>query len=139
MALNAFPERVRQFVFQHIDSVEQLEVLLFMRTHRDACYDALGISAQLRSNPQSVLKRLLILEGGGLLKRHETLNTANETLLFQFDPRNPEIQDTIDALAEVYKQKPQRIFELIFSPLKKGRQFAAAFIVTPPKKDTNNG
>jgi hypothetical protein len=40
----------------------------------------------------------------------------------------------LDELAENYKLKRQKIFELIFSPLKRGRQFANAFVVNPVKK-----
>jgi hypothetical protein len=143
MGADGFPENVRQLVFKHIDSVEQLEVLLYMRAHRETQLDALRISAELRSIPASVLKRIVALETCGFISRPnksaQSETIPSETTLFQFNPRTGEIDSAISALADLYKSKPQRIFEIIFSPLKKGRQFAAAFVVTTPKKDTDNG
>lgn len=138
MAESGFPENVRQFVFEHIDSVEQLEVLLFVRAHRGESHDTRKISAELRSNPASVLKRLLALEQSGFVRNLNPGSKSDESALFQYDAKSNEIDTAIGTLADLYKSRPQKIFEIIFSPLKKGRQFARAFVVKT-KKDTDNG
>lgn len=140
MGLNDLPEHVRQFVFEYVDSVEQLEVLLFLRAHRNHSYDSNEISKLLRSNPQSVMKRILILESCDFVVRHEPAESdGKDTLRVQYSPRNIDIDNTIEALADLYKTKPQKILEVIFSPLKKGRQFANAFLVKASKKDPEDG
>lgn len=141
MRPNPLPEDVRHLIFEYIDSVEQLEVLLFMRAHRGASYDSLTISAELRSNPQSVLKRMLTLEASGFVVRAAMTSSqdADEILKFDYEPRTIELDRAIDQLAEIYRIRPQKIFEVIFSPLKKGRQFAAAFLVKTPKKENEDG
>lgn len=130
MPASNFPEIVRQIVFEHIDSVEQLEVLLFMRQNRTNAHDSRQVSGALRSNPQSALNRLITLEASGFL--------IKENECFRYEPRTVELDNAVAQLAEIYKVRPHKIFELIFSPLKKGRQFADAFLVSPPKGTSGN-
>lgn len=137
MPSKVFPESVRQLVFEHIDSVEQLDVLIFMRTHRDRAHDNQAISAELRSNPQSVINRLNSLAEQGFLKIVDS--ESEESPRFQYAPVSPELDDAIAELEDLYRVRPHKVLELIFSPLKKGRQFADAFLVTPSKKESENG
>ncbi len=142
MPSKLFPESVRQLVFEHIDSVEQLEVLLYMRLHREVGCNSHSLSAELRSNPQSVLNRLTSLEEQGLVSCAEP-DARTELSKFSYAPRTEDLDAAVAELAEIYKVRPHKIFELIFSPLKKGRQFADAFLVGPSKgptkKDSDNG
>lgn len=134
MPLRNFPETVVQLVFEYIDSVEQLEVLLFMRQNRESSYECSFISNELRSNPQSVLNRLHTLQKIGFVDERDGR--------FQYAPENEELDNVVAELADVYKVRPHKIFELIFSPLKKGRVFADAFVVTKPdanKKEPTDG
>lgn len=123
-------ERVRHFIFDHINSVEQLEVLLLLRQHSNQPWDAKSISQELRSSPISVTSRLESLERIGLLK--------NEEGRYIYQPANDNLKKVIDELNDVYKIKRQKIFELIFSPMKKAKDFADAFKIgkTPKKGDT---
>lgn len=136
MPVKIFPESVRQLVFEHIDSVEQLNVLIFMRTYRDRAHDNLSLSAELRSNPQSVSNRLKSLAEQGFLQVLQT--TGEETVRYQYAPVSNALDDAIAQLEQLYRERPHKILELIFSPLKKGRQFADAFLVTPAKKESDN-
>lgn len=115
-------ERVRQFVLRDIDSIEQLEVLLLLRQTSDQFWKIQTISDHLRSTPVSVERRLQSLEKLNLIEKSE--NT------FRYRPSTKEKADVIDELSELYKTRRQTIFELIFSPLKKIRNFAEAFVVT---------
>ena len=125
-----FPESVRQLIFDHIDSVELLEVLLFLRLHSGRRCTSDMISAELRSNPQSVSNRLNALADSGLVQREEGD--------FIYSSKNESLDNSVALLAELYKVRRHKILELIFSPLKKGRYFAEAFVVMPPKKDSDN-
>lgn len=139
MTVNSLPESVRLFVFEYVDSVELLEVLLYMRAHCEVACDSHFISSELRSNPQSVFKRMQLLEACGLVVRLESpADVTNETLRYQYKTRSVDMDATIATLAEIYKKKPHRILEVIFSPLKKSRQFADAFLVKQ-KKETQDG
>ena len=136
-----FSENVMRMLFEHIDSVEQLEVLLFMRLHGSQSFDGQQISAELRSSPQSVVRRLVTLEQSGFVEKVDT-QEINETAKFRYFVKSAEIDETVADLADLYKLRPQKVLEIIFSPLKKGRQFANAFVLqgsTTPKKGSEDG
>jgi hypothetical protein len=62
------PDRVAQFIARHIDSVEQLEVLLLLRGDPGRAWTADELGATLRSVPDSVLLRLRDLHAHGLVE-----------------------------------------------------------------------
>ena len=137
MTTSDVPESVQQFIFEAIDSVEQLDVLLLLRNKRDRAWSSASVNAEIRSSTQSVMNRLIALEQLGLLVR---LMDGSET--FRYEPKTSELDAMVAALAEVYRIRPQKIYELIFSPLKKSRHFAAAFVfksAVKTKKDSDNG
>jgi predicted transcriptional regulator len=137
MSKNIVSEKIKQFIFEHIDSVELLEVLLLIRAHKNSKWNADQIAQELRSSSKSVSTRLNSLVGIGLL---EALPESKG--LYQYKSASSEFETILDELNETYKIRRQAIFELIFSPLKKGRHFANAFLVNPSKKDEsedNNG
>lgn len=115
------PERVRLFIFAQIDSAEQLEVLLFLRQHSESFWTSQAISNELRSTPASVSSRLEVLH------RHSLLEKKDDT--YRYDPPSAETKEIISELNEIYRIRRQRVFELIFSPMKKVKHFADAFMV----------
>lgn len=125
-------EKVRGFVFEHIDSVEQLEVLLFLRKNSTRLCTTDEITNELRSNLTSVTGRLNVLKSKNLIKE--------ENSLFQYN-NIKEIEDILSEVAEEYKVRKTLILELIFSPLKKMRNFANSFVFNPndKKKGDNDG
>ena len=130
MSKNIVSEKIKQFIFEHIDSVELLEVLLFIRGQKDSKWNAEQIAQELRSSSKSVSTRLNSLVKIGLLE-----NLPESKSLYQYKMASSDFEAILDELNETYKIRRQAIFELIFSPLKKGRHFANAFLVNPSKKD----
>ena len=128
------PEDIKQFLFSHVDSVEQLEVILFLRQHSDKWWTAKGIADELRNSASSVANRLKLIKSIGLIEE-------NESGQFHFNPSRPEDIILMERLAEVYKQRKHRIFEIIFSPMKRARNFADAFLIngSHKKDEDNNG
>jgi hypothetical protein len=122
MAYSAIPREVREFVFSHIDAVEHLEVLLFLRNCRGAGRNADQIGAELRTNPQSVARRLIALETSQLLVK----DNAQQPWVYRYEPATPQLARTIDLLAEAYRVRRHTVFELIFSPMKAARHLAEA-------------
>jgi hypothetical protein len=124
------PGIVRQFIFEQIDSVEQLEVLLLLHSDRNKKWSVAEVMQTLKTNDTSVAKRLASLKAADLLEQCGT-----DPDLYRYSPKTPEIDSTINALEDAYKVMRHRIFELIFSPMKKARNFADAFIVRGPKSE----
>ena len=117
--------KLKQFIFEFVDSVELIEVLLLMRNQADTWFSAAQISAELRSNPTSISKRLSKLASIGLLEQNGEQ--------FKFGPENNNLKETVSELANEYLLRRHSIFELIFSSSKNARQFADAFIVNKSK------
>lgn len=130
MTKTEISEKIRQFIFEQIDSVELLEVLLFVRSHKDKDWSAELLAHEMRSSANSVSRRLENLKRLGLIQENKT-----DPNLYRYHLRNSELEEVLEELNDTYKVKKQKILELIFSPLKKGRHFANAFVVNPPKKD----
>lgn len=130
MSKSGISERVKHFIFEYIDSVEQLDVLLFIRLNQDKTWSSDHIAHEIRSSSKSVSTRLQLLEQMGFLDK----SPENQQLV-KFRVGSAETEATLDDLAEVYKLKKQKVLELIFSPLKKGRHFANAFIVSGTRRE----
>ena len=123
---------VRQFIFDRIDSVEQLEVLLLLRRDDEREWHADAVSRELRTNLSSVGKRLEHLAVLGLIR----LVSAIEPKTYRYDPQTPELARLVDLVDEAYRVRRHLVFELIFSPAKRARGFADAFRVNKGgKKD----
>jgi hypothetical protein len=127
---NKLEENLKRFIFQYIDSVEQLEVLFFVRKNCHRSCTADEISRDLRSNLSSVKTRLQNLKNHGFLKE-DSVDSS-----FQYTQGNQEVENLLTQLTEHYKVSRHLVLELIFSPLKKVRDFADSFILgNPEKKD----
>ena len=128
------PEDVKQFLFAHIESVEQIEVLLLMRQNKEKWWSAKNISDELRNSASSVANRLKTIKNLGLTEE-------NEAGQFRYNPSRPDDALTVDRLAEVYKVSKHRVLEVIFSPMKRARNFADAFLISSnhKKDEDKNG
>jgi predicted transcriptional regulator len=115
------PDDVRQFIFDSIDSVEQLEILLLLSANPSRKWEAQAISAELRSTKTSVENRVESLVALNLV--------ASDKEGYQFSPKNEADAKVVAQLPEIYKIMRHSILELIFSPMKKARAFANAFRV----------
>jgi hypothetical protein len=124
------PENVRKFIFEFIDSVEQLDILLLMHAHRDQYWNAKTLSHELRSNVNSVQARLQKMSNLGLIQ--ENPQAAGD---FQYGPQNAEWDKTITDLAEIYPTKKHRVLELVFTPLKQVRLISNAFRLSQKKSE----
>ena len=128
------PEDVQQFIFEHIDAIEQLDVLLLLRSTPTREWSAREVSDELRANPASITDRLASLAGLNLL-----VESGSTPPLYRFAPKEAAVAAVIDKLAEVYRVRRHKVFELIFSPIKRARSFARAFLVVRgPKKDEDD-
>lgn len=118
--------QVHSFIFRYIDSVEQLEVLLLLSSDSTQVWSAEALSKHLRSSRTSVDQRLELLCNEGLVV---CVNGS-----FQFAPTESSLVEIVEQVANVYKTHRHRLFELIFSPSKKARDFSEAFRMTSDKK-----
>jgi DNA-binding IclR family transcriptional regulator len=93
------------FIRDHIDSLEQLEVLLHLRARADREWTPAELNAELKSTPASVTRRLESLERRGLAAR-----TGADG--FSFASADAA---TVDQLAACYASRRVAVIEAIFS------------------------
>jgi hypothetical protein len=126
------PDRVQGFIFAHLDSVGLLEVLLLLHSTPGKVWNSQSIVSELRANMNAVEHSIGKLKDLGFV--HE--EPAGHYL---YRPADSELAAIVDELSEAYRVRRHRILELIFSPLKRARDFADAFRVAKDKKEENDG
>jgi hypothetical protein len=123
------PDDVHRFLYQNIDSVEQLEVLLLLRRGLERGWTADEVARELYSHPSSILHRMASLSGRGLLRELEPA-------CYQYAPRSTELHDTVTRVAETYRERRVAVITLIASkPIENVRAFSDAFRFRRPKED----
>jgi predicted transcriptional regulator len=132
------PHDVQILLRDHIESYEQLELLLLIRADSGACWTAETLSTRLHI-PASLLQAALDgLESAGFLQVQQQSGAKRHAYLCQSDT----VEATIDRLAAAYRENPIPIIKLMsanaIERLRTSalRTFADAFIL---KKDKDRG
>jgi DNA-binding transcriptional ArsR family regulator len=113
-------DAVLSFVDRHIESLEQLEILLLLAA-QDRSWSAAEIFQQIQSSQASVEQRLGSLTAAGLLARDENGR-------FRFTPKDDDTRKLVKDLADAYKSRRVRIIEAIYTRKTDAvRTFAEAF------------
>jgi DNA-binding MarR family transcriptional regulator len=127
------PENVEKLLREHILSVEQLEVLLFLRARADREFDAKGVHDELRTSESSASSRLADLAQRGFL----TSRPDGSRTMYRYEPRTEWIKDAVAQLDKAYAERRYTVIERIFSkPIDNLRTFAGAFRF---RKDDSDG
>jgi predicted transcriptional regulator len=101
-------QNIEKFIFACINSVEQLEILLLIRSRKEI--DAETITQELRTTTTSVEKRLSDLMRKNLVVMRE--NDGKRT--YAYDPPQ-NVLETIDQLSALYASHRVSVINLIFS------------------------
>ncbi len=134
MSTNGLPDIVREFIIEHIDSVEQVEILLLLRQKTGRTWTAESMARELRIAVSSAATRLADLKKLGFVVAVD--GAPNE---YRYAPRTPELDETVRGLAEAYSERRVTVINLIFSkPIDKIRTFADAFRLRR-EDDDNDG
>jgi hypothetical protein len=129
------PDDLNTFVLDHVDSIEQLEVLLLLWQRRERGWTASEVSQELRSAPESVAQRLKGLQNKKLLVVLADQAPSAEAVYF-FQPESEKAQALVERLSEMYKTRRFSVINLILSrPSDSIRTFADAFKIK--KSETN--
>lgn len=129
MAGFTVPDAVREFLQRNIDSVEELEILLWLRrTRSEATLSTLA--EELRSSVSSVSSRLSDLRRRGLVQPSVSGDT------YRYAAADAALEATVAQLADCYRNAPHKIVELVYAkPLDKIQTFADAFRFGKKEKD----
>jgi len=123
------PEDVRQFLHQNIESVEQLEVLLLLWRTPARGWTSDEVATAIYSHPSSVVRRLAMLLGQGLLREREPG-------CFQYAPRTADLHAAVTHLDRIYRERSVAVITLIASkPIENVRAFSDAFRIRRNKEN----
>ena len=124
---------VKRFILDHIDTVEELEVLLHLRASPDRAFTADDVSRDLRTDPRSAAARLQDLVADGLV-------AAEADGTWRYGPRTADLDRIAGALAEAYTTRRVAVIELIATrPSENVRSFAEAFRIHRRGKKDGDG
>ncbi len=131
MTYEAISQDVKDFVATHINSVEQLEVLLLLRMHAEREWSADSLSKELRIDASWAAMRMADLCSRGLLAACASIDIS-----YQYHPSTPELRRIVGLLADTYAERRVAIINLIYSkPLDNILVFAEAFRIKKEKPD----
>ena len=95
--LDPISEEVKRFLVAHIDSIAELEILVFLREHRDLSWPSSLVGDQIYLREEQTADLLVKLVNKGLLTT-DGLSPAS----YQYRPPNQETGRLLDQLAEAY-------------------------------------
>ena len=127
--MTGLPDAVARFLYQNIDSVEQLEVLLLIRQSPGRSWSPGDMARELYSHPSSILQRFHNLLGRGLLRE----TTPGH---FQYAPRSAELDRAVGLAADSYRERRVAVISLIASkPMENVKAFSDAFRLRRRKEE----
>jgi len=121
MAKREFSDAFRTFVNKYIASVEQIEVLLTLRSDEQRSWTVDELSALLRSNPASIASRLDALS-------HGKFAAGSPATGYRYVCTG-RLREMVDELDQAYRSHRFRVIELVFSRNTAARTFADAFLL----------
>jgi hypothetical protein len=106
--MTALPDDIHRFIYQHIASVEQLEVLLLARRSPGRSWSPHDMARELYSHPSSIAGRFEALLAAGLMRE-----TASG--YYQYAPRSAELDTTVARLEDMYRERRVGVISAIAS------------------------
>jgi hypothetical protein len=117
------PYEVRQFIAKHLESMEQVEVLLLLARNAPRSWSVSDVAAELRWPQRAAQQCLEELSRGSLVRRAGS--GAGGT--YEYAP-TPADRESIATLMQMYDTRPLLLGRLIYDrPPTVARSFADAF------------
>lgn len=126
MAEGELPEIVARFLWQHIESVEQLEILNVLASDPSRAWSVAEVFAKVQSNAGSIHQRLHRFASEGIV--------LQEGENYRFNDKDPRMAETLRAVLSDFQNKSVRVIEAIYNRRTDAVQsFADAFKLKPRK------
>ena len=135
------PEDVRALLHEHIESYEQLEVLLLLRRERYQEWTLAALAMRLHVREELIATALERLKSGGLVAAVKTAFAVR----FAYRPGNPGLDAAAGRLDREYSERPIRIIQLMSAnAIERLRTaalhgFADAFVLKKKEKEDDGG
>ena len=123
------PADVAQLIADRVESMEQVEILRFVRAEDARAWRADEIALKLRIDPGSAARNVAALAERGLLSAD-----AGPPPTYRYAPATAALRDAVDGLAEAYNSRPVTLVKAIYDrPAPALKSFADAFRIRKPE------
>lgn len=109
--MQSIPEHVARFLSSHIESVEQLEVLLLLQRSKERSWTAIEVAAELRTATTSAAARLADLCSRGVLRA-----ATGDVPAYTYAAPSDDLDRTILDLARTYAERRVSVITAIYAP-----------------------
>ena len=122
-AMAEVSERLRAFLQQRLSSLDQIEVVLLLRSEAGRSWTATEVAAALQTPPESAAMRLFLLASAGMI-----VFEATSVPRYRYAPTDPAVASVVDELADAYAATRDGVAAVVdTSPRDPIRSFADAF------------
>jgi hypothetical protein len=123
VSTKSLPDDVIRFLNEHIDSVEQLEVLLLLHRAAESDWSAEMVAAALYTQPASATRRLASLCADRLI-----VASPRQPGAYRYVPDADGTGEMISTVADTYRERRVAVVTAIASkPMENVRAFSDAF------------
>lgn len=125
LSAEEIPAAVRQFIQSTIDSVDHLEVLLFLMSNPDRGWTVSELGERIRLTPEALVATLADLHVANLL----AITAGPHLPLYRYAPESTALAlEVAQSLHLAYKERRESVIQLIYTrPLDNIKVFADAF------------
>lgn len=106
-----FPEDIKRFMDENIDTIEQLEILRLLGPRSTEEWSATTLSREVQIKPQAITAHLAALQARGLLV---SIPRDQETL-WKYSPRTPELEAGVRRLLQCYQERPVTMIRMVYA------------------------
>ncbi len=122
--MDPIPEDIKRFIEMNIDSVDQLEILRVLGEDPLKEWGATALVQEVQTQVETLGQHLAALQARGLL----VIKTQGSELYCSYGASHPEVEDMINKLLRVYRERPVTMINLVYAKARRDLQsFADAF------------
>ena len=122
------PADVLDLIARHLDSMAQVEVLLFLHTGRAQGWQAYQVAQELRIQTPAAAEHLETLASNRLATSDDATPAS-----YRYDPATPALGEAVENLRVAYNTRPVTLVNALYArPARAIRSFADAFRIRPP-------
>lgn len=124
--MEPFPDDVKKFLYENVESIDQLEVLRLLGEDRGKEWPLAELAVAVQTTPQALRAHLAAMQARGLL----TTEQRGTDLLCRFGVGPTASEVMVNRLLQLYKERPVTMIKLVYErPADPLRDFADAFRV----------
>jgi hypothetical protein len=113
-------DTLKQFIFASFETIDQLRMLLLLRTNPERIWSAMAICSRLYLQPDVVDKGLVMLRQKGFLTTPD-----NVVDWYRYQPASAELEQLVRAVVELDRTRPVTLIKLIYARPKDAAQRSA--------------